>query len=323
LNNRILTAKWRGQRHQHTQCVKYFDFESPVGAELHAVVAGNQGMTMAKHSDKRSYPKHLALLAALSPPLVATALVSDSASAQLLQLLQKPQQHAQSIRRTATRTNSPINSLERTNPTPETPTAAPPNPAIDKTSALGQAIAACNQDSAVQEAFTLPGLKGEVTLDRCYKGRAHLICVFAALNTEAKSLTAYTKIVDAKYPDLTTVDGVCRLNPETLASNIVGSEDFAKRFKELKSQYAATTNCTSNVEQAFKDVTLTDMTQPPELLKSMIASIDGTGADMSKADKQISDLAEKMEASNKAMKTVTKIYHAMCMNEKAAQQSSR
>jgi hypothetical protein len=241
-------------------------------------------MTMAKHSDKRSYPKHLALLAALSPPLVATALVSDTASAQLLQLLQKPHQHAQSIRRT---------------------------------------IAACNQDSAVQEAFTLPGLKGEVTLDRCYRGRAHLICVFAALNTEAKSLTAYTKIVDAKYPDLTTVDGVCRLNPETLTSNIVGSEDFAKRFKELKSQYAAATNCTSNVEQAFKDVTLTDMTQPPELLKSKIASIDGTGADMSKADKQISELAEKMEASNKAMKTVTKIYHAMCMNEKAPQASTR
>ena len=269
---------------------------------------------MAKHSDKRSYPKHLALLAALSPPLVATALVSDTASAQLLQLLQKPHQHAQSIRRTATRINPPINSLERTNPTPETPTAAPPSPAIDKTSALGQALAACNQDSALQEAFTLPGLKNEITLDRCYKGRAHLICVFTALSTEAKSLTnSYTKIVDAKYPDLTTVDGVCQLNPETLASDIVGSEDFAKRFKELKSQYEAATNCTHNVEEAFKNVTLADMAQAPEVLKSMIASIDADVAKASAVHAQISDLAQRMDLANRAMKSVTKIHHAMCM----------
>ena len=88
-------------------------------------------------------------------------------------------------------------------------------PAIDKTSALGQALAACNQNEAAQETFALPGPKGEITLDHCYKGRAHLICVFTALSTEAKSLTSsYTKIVDAKYPDLNTVDGICQLNPE-------------------------------------------------------------------------------------------------------------
>jgi hypothetical protein len=318
---------WRGKRHSHILDLKYFDVESAAGrASCCSRGITTKGMTMAKHSDERNYPKHFALLGALLLPLGASALVPDTASAQLSQLWQQQnqqqqQRHAQ-VRRAATRLNPP----ERADTTPDT---APvpvllPSPAIDKTSALGQALAACNQDSSGQEAFTLPGLKNEITLDRCYKGRAHLICVYTALSAEAKSLTnSYTKIVDAKYPDLTTVDGVCKLNAETLASNIGGSEDFAKRFKELKSQYAAATNCASNVEQAFKNVTLTDMTQPPELLKSMIASIDGDGADMSEADKQISDLAEKMEASYKAMKTVTKIYHAMCMNEKAAQQSSR
>jgi hypothetical protein len=228
------------------------------------------------------------------------------------------QHHAQVIRRTAARLNPP----ERTKAIPDTPAAAP-SPAIDKTSALGQALAACNQDSAEQEAFTLPGLKGEVTLDRCYKGRAHLICVFTALRTEAKSLTnSYTKIVEAKYPDLTTIDGICQLNPETLASDIVGSEDFAKRFKELKSQYEAATKCAGNVEQAFKDVSLADMTQAPEILKSMTASIDGDIAKISKVHEQTSDLSAKMELANKAMKAVTKIHHALCMNEKAAAQSS-
>jgi methyl-accepting chemotaxis protein len=279
-------------------------------------------MIMAKHSDERNYSKHFALLTALFLPLGAIALVSDAALAQQQQ--QQPrQQHAQ-VRRTATRVNPP----ERTNTTPDT-TPVPvvpvalPSPAIDQTSALGQALAACNQDAAVQEAFTLPGLKSDVTLDRCYKGRAHLICVFTALSTEAKSLTSsYTKIVEANYPDLNTVDGVCQLNPETLATNIVGSEDFAKRFKELKSQYEATTNCAGNIEQAFKNVTLTDMVQAPEIIKSMTASIDGDVAKISKVHEQISNLAEKMELSKKAMKTLTKIYHAMCLQgARAAGQS--
>ena len=260
------------------------------------------------------------MLTSLFLSLGAIALVSDAALAQQQQHQQRPQQLAQA-RRTATRVNPP----ERTNTTPDTtPVPAPvPSPAIDKTSALGQALAACNQE-ADQGPFTLPGLKGEVTLDRCYKGRAHLICVFTTLGAEAKSLTdSYSKVVEANYPELTTVDGVCKLSPETLASHIAGSEDFAKRFKELKSQYGAATNCADNVEQAFKNVTLADMTQAPEVLKSMIGSIAGDVTNVSKVNEQISNLAERMDQSNKAMKTVTKIYHAMCLQGERAAANQR
>ena len=160
---------------------------------------------MTKHSDERSYPKHLALLALLFLSVGAIALVSDTASAQQQQRVQ--------VRRTATRINPP----ERTTTTTDTTTVALPSPAIDKTSELGQALAACNQDAAEQETFALPGLKGEITLDRCYKGRAHLICVFTALSTEAKSLTSsFTKIVEAKYTEVNSVDGICQLNAESL-----------------------------------------------------------------------------------------------------------
>jgi hypothetical protein len=265
---------------------------------------------MTKHSDECSYPQHLAMLALL---FLSVGAIADTASAQQHRQRQQPQV------RPATRVNPP----EPTNTTTDTTTVALPNPAIDKTSALAQALAACNQNEAVQGTFALPGLKGEITLDRCYKGRAHLICVFTALSTEAKSLTlSYTKIVEAKYPELDTVDGVCKLNPETLASDIAGSEDFAKRFKELKSQYEAATKCAGNVQQAFKDVSLSDMTQPPEILKSMTASIDGDIAKISKVQEQISNLSAKMELANKAMKAVTKIHHAICVTEKAAAQSS-
>ena len=265
---------------------------------------------MAKHSDERSYPKDLALLALIFLSVGAIALVSDTASAQQQRL---------PVPRPATRIAPP----EPINTTTDTATVAPPSPAIDKTSALGQVLAACNQD-AVQETFTLPGLKGEVTLDRCYKGRAYLICVFTALSTEAKSLTgSYSKIVDANYSELNSVDGICQVRPETLASNIAGSEEFAKRFKELKSQYEAATRCASNVGQAFKNVTFTDLTQAPEVLKSMTASIDGDVAKISKVYEQISNLGDKMEQANKAMKTITKLYHAMCLQGERAAEKSR
>jgi hypothetical protein len=65
------------------------------------------------------------------------------------------------------------------------------------------------------------------------------------------------------------------------------------------------------------------MTQAPEILNSMTASIDGDIAKISEVHEQISDLAEKMELSKKAMKTIAKIYHAMCLQgERAAAQSS-
>lgn len=195
-------------------------------------------------------------------------------------------------------------------------------PEIDKSSALGQAVGACNQNEAATDAFVLPGLKGEITLDRCYRGRSHLLCVFNALSTEAASLTkSYTKIVEAKYPELTSVEGICKISPETLATDIAGSEDFAKRFRDLKSQYDATTKCAANVEQAFKEISLADMTQPSEVLQSMTGSIDADVAKMSKVQEQIAELSTKMDLSNKAMKQVTKVHHAMCMKANTGEKS--
>jgi hypothetical protein len=155
-----------------------------------------------------------------------------------------------------------------------------------------------------------------VTLDRCYKGRAHLVCVFNALMAEAKSLTeSYTKIVDAKYPDLDSVDGICRLNRDSLATDIAGSEDFTKRFTTLKAQYESAARCAGSVKQAFHDVVLSDMAQPPEILKSMTDSIEGDINRVSQTQNQISELSTKIEISKKAMKTIEKIHRTMCIKD--------
>jgi len=157
-----------------------------------------------------------------------------------------------------------------------------------------------------------------VTLDRCYRGHDHLICVFDALITEAKSLSnSYSPIVDAKYPDFNSVESICQIKPDALASHMSGADDFAKRFAGLKSKYESASKCASNVKQAFRDVVLSDMTQPPEILKSMTDTIEADITRVSDVENQTVDLAAKVEAAKKAMKTLEKIHHAMCVKDKA------
>lgn len=215
------------------------------------------------------------------------------------------------------RANNAAQRLNRTSPAPpEAKPVIPATPAVDPASPLGQALASCDKISAEPGSFALPGLKGEVALDRCYKGRDHLVCIFDALISEAKSLMdSYTKIVDAKYPEINSVDGICKVKRDALASDISGAEDFTKRFAALKSQYESDAKCAANVKQAFRDVVLTDMAQPPDILKSMNDSIDGDINKVSQVEGQAVDLAEKMQGATKAMKTIEKIHRTMCLSE--------
>ncbi len=213
--------------------------------------------------------------------------------------------------------NNAAQRLNRTNPAPpEAKPAIPATPAVDPASPLGQALASCDKIAVEPGSFALPGLKGDIALDRCYKGRDHLVCISDALISEAKSLMdSYTKIVDAKYPEINSVDNICKLKRDALASDIAGADDFTKRFAALKAQYESDAKCSANVKQAFRDVVLTDMAQPPDILKSMNDSIEGDINRVSQVENQVVDLAEKMQAATKAMKTIDKIHRTMCLKE--------
>ena len=193
-------------------------------------------------------------------------------------------------------------------------TARPPT--LDPSSRLGQALAACDK-LAETGSFALPGVKTDVTLDRCYRGRDNMVCAFDAMISEAKSLMdSYAKIVDVKYPDFNTVENICKLKRDALATDISGAEDFTKRFTVLQSEYEAGTKCAASVKQEFKDVVLTDMAQPPEILKSMNESMDADINRVSQTENQAVELAAKMQAASKAMRTIEKIHRAICVNEK-------
>src|SRR5712691_3422742 len=121
---------------------------------------------------------------------------------------------------------------------PSAPTAVPiAMPVADPNSALGSTLASCDKAPEGFEALALPGARGEVKLDRCYRGRDHFVCSVDALLTEVRSLLkGYKKIIDANYPDLSNLEGVCRIKSDALASDIEGATDFSEHLRGCSDQ---------------------------------------------------------------------------------------
>jgi len=205
-------------------------------------------------------------------------------------------------------------------PTP-VPAAAPvlgpvTIPPVDSNSVLGSALASCDNLADGSEPINLPGARGEISLDRCYRGRDHLICSFNALLTEARALLEkYTQIAEANYPELGNLEAICSIPSNTLATDLARATEFNARFKALKLQFQARVSCVGSVQQSFRNMTLPDMTQAPDLLKSMVETIEGDIGGASDIQAQAIGLAEKIDASHKAMNTIQKVHRAMCAGQ--------
>jgi hypothetical protein len=191
-------------------------------------------------------------------------------------------------------------------------------PAADPASPLGSDLESCDKADGF-EPVSLPGAKSEIKLDRCYRGRDRLVCSFRALSSEAKTLLEnYRNIVDANYPELGTVDDVCKIKPDSIATDLKNAAEFASRFKILKAEYASRVNCANKVEQSLQDVILPDMTQAPAILKSMIDSIEGDIKGVSAPQAQVAEFAERINSSQKALLTIEKIHQTMCGRDQTA-----
>jgi hypothetical protein len=190
--------------------------------------------------------------------------------------------------------------------------------AADPDSALGRELEACDKAEAV-EPVSLSGAKGEIKLDRCYRGRNRLLCSFRALSTEAKFLLEnYSEIVNASYPELGSIDDVCKIEPDRIVTDLRNAADFSERFKTLKSQFDARVNCATRVQQNLADVTLPDMTQAPAMLKSMIDSMQGDISGVSAPQAQLVEFGERLNSAQKALLTIQKIHQVMCGKQTAA-----
>ena len=191
----------------------------------------------------------------------------------------------------------------------------PPQPAVaskvDTASTLGKALSSCDKVQA--DEFVLPGLKGEIRLDRCYRGREHFVCRYDALLAEGKSLMEeFTRIVDEHYQDVGNVEGVCKISWDTLGKDSSGAAEFLKRYAAARSEYESHTACANKVKQAIREVSLPDLTQAPDLLKSITDSIDSDITRSSSVQEQVAALAVKLEGSQKAIGLIQKIHRSIC-----------
>jgi len=200
---------------------------------------------------------------------------------------------------------------------PKTPIKVP---ATDPSTALGRDLAACDKAAEGYEPDSLPGAKGEIKIDQCYKGRDHLVCSFNAILAEANYLIQnYQDVTNANYPAIGNVNEACMKAPDRLASDLQSAADFTTRFKALQAAYDARANCASRVQQAVSQVVLTDvMTQAPSVVSSMVNTIRGDLEPVSAAATNVTEVSHSIDAAYKAILTVQKIHRVMCLRNQAA-----
>jgi hypothetical protein len=206
--------------------------------------------------------------------------------------------------------------------TPLLPRAQVPVPITNSNSPLGSALAhQCSTENESGE-LVLPGAKGEIKLDRCYRGRDQLACEFNFLKTEAKSLIEkYRRIIETNYPQVQDIASMCSIQSDSLTNDLQNAREFAERFGALKSEYGSRLACAARVEESLKGVALTDLSQAPNLLKSILDSMDSEMKEVSDLQTQISEFAEKMSLSQRAIATLSKVHRAVCMTSAPARQS--
>ena len=176
---------------------------------------------------------------------------------------------------------------------------------------LAQVLQECNAKPSV--AIKLPGAKGAIELNRCYRGREHMSCVVAALLAEANSIKQdYADIVSTDYPNLKTLDSLCQITPDRLAEHSKALQTFRDRWALLRKEYAARLDCTNSVEDSLRNLSLADMSYGADLVKSMVRSLRNELTEVSQAQKDVLNLDDQMSAAQKAVEKISEIRSSVC-----------
>jgi hypothetical protein len=179
---------------------------------------------------------------------------------------------------------------------------------------LAQALQKCN--AMPSPSIKLPNAKGAIELNHCYRGREHLSCVVAALLAEANSIKQdYADIVSADYPNLKTLDSICKITPDRLVKHSKALQTFRERWALLGKEYAARLECTNSVEDSLRNMSLADMSYGADLVKSMVDSFRDELIQVSMAQKDVLNMDNQMEAAEKAIEDITQIRSGVCTGD--------
>ena len=186
------------------------------------------------------------------------------------------------------------------NPNPTAATPSPGAPASDFwRRPLAQVLQECNAKPAVT--VKLPGAKGIIELNRCYRGRDHRFCIVTALVAEANSIKQdYAEIVSADYPELKALDSLCQLSPDRLEEHYKAIQTFQNRWALLRKEYAAQLDCNNSVEDALRNLSLADMSHGADVVKSIVDSLRNELTEVSLVQKDVLNLDERDECCSES-----------------------
>jgi hypothetical protein len=176
----------------------------------------------------------------------------------------------------------------------------------------GTPTALCEQQFPRTD-LVLPGPKGPIKLDSCYRGREHFICSVNAIIAESQKLRSeYGRIVQMNYPSFKTIDPVCRLSSEGVATDIKLVNDFFPRFRAVKAAFDRQANCAVSVGRTIKEINLSTMANGADIAKSMMEAIDGDMKHVPDERQYSAELSENLEAVRKSLEAIEKLHAAMC-----------
>ena len=192
-----------------------------------------------------------------------------------------------------------------------------PTPAATPGGEAAAPTVSCDQQYQKIE-LVLPGPKGPVKLDSCYRGREHFVCSVNAIIAESHKLRSeYETIVQMNYPSFKTIDPVCRLSTENVATDIKLVADFFPRFRAVKSAFDRQANCAVNIGRTIKELNLSTMANGADIVRSMMEAIDGDMKNVPDERQNSSDLSETIEAARKSLDAIDKLHAAMCPAQSA------
>jgi hypothetical protein len=140
-----------------------------------------------------------------------------------------------------------------------------------------------------------------------------LSCELSVLAAESKALLEnYRSVVETNYPEIQDIRGMCSIQFEKLANDLQKAMEFSERFQQVKIEYAARSGCARKLSQSLKELTLNNLPQAPNLLKSILDSMDAEMKAVFDAETQVSVFADKMAASQQAMDTLQKVHRVVC-----------
>ena len=172
--------------------------------------------------------------------------------------------------------------------------------------------ASCDQQFARAD-LVLPSLRGPIKLDSCYRGREHFVCSVNAVIAESQRLRSeYEKIVQMNYPSFKTIDPVCRLSSESVATDIHLVNDFFPRFRAVKSAFDRQANCAVTIGRTIRELNLATLANGADIARSMVEAIDGDMKHVPDERQNSADLAETIESARKSLEAIEKLHAAMC-----------